>query len=393
MFAFKEELAQELAEIRQAGLYKQERVITTPQGSEIGTSAGPALNFCANNYLGLADDARVREAAHEALDQWGFGMSSVRFICGTQSQHRELERELADWLGTEDAIVFSSCFDANGAIFAVLLGPDDAVVSDELNHASIIDGVRLCKAARYRYRNRDVDDLRAQILAAREAGARRVMVVTDGVFSMDGFYAPLEEIVEVAGQLGALVMVDDSHATGFIGETGAGTPEMLGVEVDVLSGTLGKALGGASGGYIAGPQEIVDLLRQRGRPYLFSNTLAPAVVGGSLSAVRIARRADHARAQLRANADLFRSLMETADFQLLPGSHPIVPVMFPGEDGAVRATRIADRMLELGVYVIAFSYPVVPKGQARIRVQLSAAHTEEDVRDCVAAFVRARQEL
>ena len=393
MFAFKEELAQELARIRQAGLYKQERVITTPQGSEIGTSAGPALNFCANNYLGLADDARVREAAHEALDQWGFGMSSVRFICGTQSQHRELERELADWLGTEDAIVFSSCFDANGAIFAVLLGPDDAVVSDELNHASIIDGVRLCKAARYRYRNRDVDDLRAQILAAREAGARRVMVVTDGVFSMDGFYAPLEEIVEVAGQLGALVMVDDSHATGFIGETGAGTPEMLGVEVDVLSGTLGKALGGASGGYIAGPQEIVDLLRQRGRPYLFSNTLAPAVVGGSLSAVRIARRADHARARLRANAELFRSLMEAADFQLLPGSHPIVPVMFPGEDGAVRASRIADRMLELGVYVIAFSYPVVPKGRARIRVQLSAAHTEQDVRDCVAAFVRARQEL
>ncbi|QPL05469.1 MULTISPECIES: glycine C-acetyltransferase [Actinomyces] len=393
MFAFKQEISEELAAIESAGLYKREREITSAQGSEIETAEGPALNFCANNYLGLADDSRVRDAAHEALDQWGFGMSSVRFICGTQSPHRELERELASWLGTEDAILFSSCFDANGAIFDVLLRAGDAIISDELNHASIIDGVRLCKATRYRYRNADMEDLRTQLEAAKAAGAPRIMIVTDGVFSMDGSYAPLPEIVALAEEYGALVMVDDSHATGFVGASGAGTPELFGVTVDVLSGTLGKALGGASGGYIAGPQEIVDLLRQRARPYLFSNTVAPSVVGGSLRAVRIARHADESRAVLARNAELFRSLMEQAGFTLLPGSHAIVPVMFPGMQGAVLAGRVADRMLELGVYVIAFSYPVVPRGRARIRVQLSAAHTEEDVRRCVAAFTQARDEV
>lgn len=388
MYAFKKELAAELDAIREAGTYKEEREIVSAQGAEVETTTGAALNFCANNYLGLADDSRVRDAAHEALDQWGFGLSSVRFICGTQTPHRELERELADWLGTDDAILFSSCFDANAAIFDVLLGAEDAIVSDELNHASIIDGVRLCKAARYRYRNGDVADLRARLEEARAAGARRIMIATDGVFSMDGSYAPLPEIVAVAEELGALVMVDDSHAVGFIGATGAGTPEMFGVKVDVLTGTLGKALGGASGGYVAGPQEVVDLLRQRGRPYLFSNTVAPAVVGGSMRAVRIARHADQAREHLARNAALFRSLMEEAGFTLLPGSHPIIPVMFASEREAV---AIADRMLAEGVYVIAFSYPVVPRGRARIRVQLSAAHTEEDVRECVDVFVRARE--
>lgn len=388
MYAFKEELAGELAAIREAGTWKEEREIVSAQGAEVETTTGAALNFCANNCLGLADDSRVRDAAHEALDQWGFGLSSVRFICGTQTPHRELERELADWLGTDDAILFSSCFDANGAIFDVLLWAEDAIVSDELNHASIIDGVRLGKAARYRYRNGDVADLRSRLKEARAAGARRIMIATDGVFSMDGSYAPLPEIVEAAEKYGALVMVDDSHAVGFIGVTGAGTPEMFGVKVDVLTGTLGKALGGASGGYVAGPQEVIDLLRQHGRPYLFSNTVAPAVVGGSLQAIRIARYADESRAHLARNAELFRSLMEEAGFTLLPGSHPIVPVMFASEREAV---EIADRMLAEGVYVIAFSYPVVPKGRARIRVQLSAAHTEEDVRECVDAFVRARQ--
>ena len=395
MDTIREELAAQLAAIRQDGLYKDERLITTPQGAAIATTAGPSLNFCANNYLGLANDPSIVEAAKEALDEWGFGLSSVRFICGTQTPHRRLERELADWLGTQDSILFSSCFDANGAIFDVLLGAEDAVVSDELNHASIIDGVRLCKAARYRYRNADMADLRAQLEAARAAGARRILVVTDGVFSMDGFYAPLPEICDLAEELGALVMVDDSHATGFVGSGGRGTPELFGVQgrVDVLSGTLGKALGGASGGYIAASQEIVDLLRQKARPYLFSNTVAPAVVGGSLRALEIARGADAQREHLATNAALFRSLMEEAGFDLLPGSHPIVPVMFPGEDGARRAVGVAARMLELGVYVTAFSFPVVPHGKARIRVQLSAAHSEADVRACVAAFTQARADV
>jgi glycine C-acetyltransferase len=394
-----EDIAAELASIEDAGLFKRERQITTPQSAHIATTAGPALNFCANNYLGLADHPAVVEAARAALDDWGFGMASVRFICGTQTQHRELEREIADFSGMDDAILFPSCFDANGGIFEVLFGPEDAIVSDALNHASIIDGVRLSKARRFRYANRDMADLRTQLESAREGGARRVVVVTDGVFSMDGYYAPLDEICDLAEEFGALVMVDDSHAVGFVGEHGRGTHEHCGVfdgrsnRVDIITGTLGKALGGGSGGYVAAHQGIVDLLKQRARPYLFSNAVAPAIVAGSLAALRIARESPEQRDRLRANAVLFRELMTDAGFDLLPGSHPIVPVMFPGEDGARRASQVADAMLARGVYVIAFSFPVVPRGQARIRVQLSAAHTEQDVRACVDAFVAARDEV
>ena len=389
--AVREELAATLDEIRGAGLYKSERELSTPQAAHIATPAGPALNFCANNYLGLADHPEVVAAAHEGLDRFGFGMASVRFICGTQTQHRELERRLAGFLGTDDAILYSSCFDANGGVFETLFGADDAIISDELNHASLIDGIRLSKAARYRYRNADLDDLEAQLKAAR--GARRSVIVTDGVFSMDGSYAPLPGICDLADAYGALVFVDDSHAVGFVGEHGRGTPELFGVaeRVDILSGTLGKALGGASGGYIAAHGEIVELLRQRSRPYLFSNSVAPAVVAGSLKALELVAGSDDARRRLSANAVLFRELMESNGFELLPGSHPIVPVMFPGDEGARLAGRIADQMLAGGVYVIAFSFPVVPRGRARIRVQLSAAHSEADVEACVAAFVSARQ--
>ena len=395
MYAVKDQLRAELDQIEADGLTKRERLITTPQSSHIATTAGDALNFCANNYLGLANHPEVVAAARGALDEWGFGMASVRFICGTQTQHRELEQAIADFVGTQDAILFPSCFDANGAIFEVLLTAQDAVISDELNHASIIDGVRLSKAQRFRYRNRDLEDLRAQLEATREAGARRVVVVTDGAFSMDGYLAPLEQICDLAEEFGAMVMVDDSHATGFVGEGGRGSHEACGVmdRVDILTGTLGKALGGGSGGYVAGPQEVVDLLKQRARPYLFSNAVAPSVVAGSLKALEIARDSDEPRAKLRRNAELFRSLMTEAGFDLLPGEHAIVPVMFLGDDGARKASQIADAMLGRGVYVIAFSYPVVPRGRARIRVQLSAAHSEEDVRACVAAFVAARDEV
>lgn len=395
MYAVKDQLRAELDQIEADGLTKHERLITTPQSSHIATTAGEALNFCANNYLGLADHPQIVDAARKALDDWGFGMASVRFICGTQTQHRELEREIADFLGTQDSILFPSCFDANGGIFEVLLGPEDAVISDELNHASIIDGVRLCKASRYRYKNRDMDDLRAQLQAATDQGARRTLVVTDGAFSMDGYLAPLPQICDLAEEFGALVMVDDSHATGFIGEGGRGTPEHLGVmdRVDIVTGTLGKALGGGSGGFVAAHTEVVELLKQRARPYLFSNAVAPSVVAGSLAALRLARDSDEPRRVLRRNAELFRTLMTEEGFELLPGEHPIVPVMFPGEDGARQASQVADAMLAEGVYVIAFSYPVVPRGKARIRVQLSAAHSEEDVRACVAAFVSAREKV
>jgi glycine C-acetyltransferase len=394
VYAIKDDLRGELDEIEAAGLTKTERLITTPQSAHIATSAGDALNFCANNYLGLADHPDVA-AAREALDRWGFGMASVRFICGTQTQHRELEGAIADLVGMEDAILFPSCFDANGGIFEVLLGPEDVIISDALNHASIIDGVRLSKAQRRRYANRDMDDLRQQLEAARAGGARRVLVVTDGAFSMDGYLAPLAEICDLAEEHDALVMVDDSHATGFVGEHGRGSHEACDVmdRVDIVTGTLGKALGGGSGGFVAGPREVVELLKQRARPYLFSNAVAPSVVAGSLKAVQIARESDAPRQTLRRNAALFRELMTEAGFELLPGEHAIVPVMFPGEDGARLAAQVADRMLELGIYVIAFSYPVVPKGQARIRVQLSAAHSEEDVRACVDAFVMAREEV
>lgn len=395
----KAQLTEGLAEIDAAGLTKHERPLVTPQAVRIrarhGGEVREALNFCANNYLGLADDPRVESTAAAALRDWGFGMASVRFICGTQVLHRNLEQALADFLGTDDSILFSSCFDANGGIFEVLFDERDAIVSDELNHASIIDGIRLSKAKRFRYRNGDLDDLRAQLDAARAAGARRTVIVTDGVFSMDGHLAPLDGICDLADQYSALVMVDDSHAVGFVGEHGRGTPERFGVadRVDILTGTLGKALGGASGGYVAAHQEIVDLLRQRARPYLFSNSLPPSIAAGSLTALEIAAGAADARRRLTANSALFRRLMAEAGFELLPGEHPITPVMFPGPDGARQAAETAAVMLEKGVYVTAFSYPVVPKGRARIRVQLSAVHTEEDIRTCVEAFVSARAQV
>ena len=395
MYTIKNELTAALAEIENAGLTKRERLLTTPQGSHVTTTTGEALNFCANNYLGLADHPAVVAAAKDALDELGFGMASVRFICGTQEQHTLLDRELSEFLGTEDTILYSSCFDANGGVFEVLCGEGDAIVSDELNHASIIDGVRLSRATRYRYRNADMDDLRAQLERMRGDGANRVLIATDGVFSMDGSIAPLREICDLAEEFGALVLVDDSHATGFVGPTGRGTPEACGVQdrVDIVTGTLGKALGGASGGFVSGHREIVALLRQRSRPYLFSNAVAPSVVAGSRAALRIARVSDDGRATLRRNTELFRRLMTEAGFDLLPGQHPITPVMFPGDEGARQAGTIAEAMLRRGVYVVAFSFPVVPHGRARIRVQLSAAHSEEDVRACVAAFVASRDEV
>jgi glycine C-acetyltransferase len=387
---FKDDLRTTLTEIREAGLYKTERELTSPQSAHVTTAKAEALNFCANNYLGLANHPDVVAAAGTALDEWGFGMASVRFICGTQTLHTRLEARLSEFLGTEATILYSSCFDANGGVFETLFGAEDAVISDELNHASLIDGIRLCKARRLRYRNADMADLEVQLKSA--VDARRRVIVTDGVFSMDGSYAPLDEICDLADRYDALVMVDDSHAVGFVGAGGRGTPELFGVmdRVDILTGTLGKALGGASGGYVSAHQEIVDLLRQRSRPYLFSNAVAPTVAAGSLAALELAASSDDARAQLRDNASLFRSLMTAAGFDLVPGSHPIIPVMFPGGDGARTATAVADAMLADGVYVIAFSYPVVPQGKARIRVQLSAAHSEADVRRCVDAFVSAR---
>jgi glycine C-acetyltransferase len=386
----RDELRSTLDEIREAGLYKHERQLASPQSAHVESGGNDVLNFCANNYLGFADHPDVVAAARRALDDWGFGMASVRFICGTQTQHAELEHRLSQFLGTEATILFSSCFDANGGLFEVLLDERDVVISDELNHASIIDGIRLCKAQRARYRNRDMADLEQQLQAA--AGARRRLIATDGVFSMDGYFAPLDAICELAEKHDAMVMVDDSHAVGFIGANGAGTPELFGVQdrVDVNTGTLGKALGGASGGYVSGRAEIVELLRQRARPYLFSNAVAPAVVAGSLAALDLVTGGGEQRAQLNRNAARFRQLMTEAGFDLLPGEHPIVPVMF---GDAVLAGRIADAMLAHGVYVIAFSYPVVPKGKARIRVQLSAAHSEADVETCVRAFVAARDEI
>ena len=382
------ELQGTLAEIRAAGLYKTERQLASPQSAHVRSSGQDVLNFCANNYLGFADDPRLVSAAKGALDEWGFGMASVRFICGTQTQHVELENKLSAFLGTEATILFPSCFDANGGVFEVLLGEQDAVISDELNHASIIDGIRLCKAQRLRYRNRDMADLEAQLQAA--TGARRRLVVTDGVFSMDGYLAPLEAICDLAERYDALVMVDDSHAVGFVGPSGAGTPELFGVQdrVAIVSGTLGTALGGASGGYISAHAEIVELLRQRARPYLFSNAVPPSVVAASLVALDLVADGAAQRAQLWANAADFRRRMQAAGFDLLPGEHAIIPVMFPDAHVAV---AIADALLERGVYVIPFSYPVVPLGRSRIRVQISAAHSAEDIATCVQAFVDARE--
>jgi glycine C-acetyltransferase len=384
------ELTARVAEMRESGVYKPERLLSTPQGTHVRDEQGrEILNLCANNYLGLADDPRVLAAAHAALDRWGYGMASVRFICGTQEAHRELEHRLTDFLGTEDTILFPSCFDANGGVFEALLDERDAVISDALNHASIIDGVRLCKARRLRYANRDMAELEARLRES--ADARYRLVVTDGVFSMDGYLAPLDRICELADRHDALVMVDDSHAVGFVGPTGRGTPELFGVteRVDVLTGTLGKALGGASGGYVSGRREVVELLKQRARPYLFSNSVAPAVVGGSLAVLDLLSGSSQLREQVHANAARFRAGMAAAGFDLLPGEHPIVPVML---HDAVVASRMAQALWDRGVYAVAFSFPVVPKGQARIRVQLSAAHTAADVDAAVAAFVAARDE-
>jgi glycine C-acetyltransferase len=348
--------------------------------------------MCANNYLGLAQHPKVRQAAHEALEHWGYGLASVRFICGTQGVHKELEASLSDFLGTEDTILYGSCFDANGGLFETILGQEDAIISDELNHASIIDGVRLCKAQRYRYKNCDMADLEAQLIAADEKGARFKLIATDGVFSMDGFIAPLKAICDLADKYHALVMVDDSHAVGFMGKTGRGTHEHCDVmgRIDILTGTLGKALGGASGGYTSGRREIIELLRQRSRPYLFSNTLCPSIAGASIAALDLLKQSTSLRDQLEANTRFFREQMTTAGFQIVPGEHPIVPVML---GDAALATKFADAMLERGVYVIGFSYPVVPQGKARIRTQISAAHTRPDLDHAVQAFVGAKLEL
>ena len=385
------QIADELGQSRADGLYKNERVIASPQRAMIEVADGAqVLNLCANNYLGLADDPRIIAAAKDALDRWGFGMASVRFICGTQDIHKELERKLSGFLGTQDTILYPSCFDANGGLFETILGEQDAVISDELNHASIIDGIRLCRAQRFRYRNRDMADLEEQLKAA--AGARRRLIATDGVFSMDGYVAPLREICDLAERYDAMVMVDDSHAVGFVGPTGRGTPELHGVadRVDIVTGTLGKALGGASGGYTSGRAEIIDLLRQRSRPYLFSNSVAPAVVGASLKVLDLLETSDDLRARLRENTAWFRARMTELGFDILPGDHPIVPVMI---GDAARAARLADLLLGKGIYVIGFSYPVVPVGKARIRTQVSAAHSRADLERAAAAFAQARDEL
>ncbi|OLZ52913.1 glycine C-acetyltransferase [Amycolatopsis keratiniphila] len=385
--AMRDDLKAGLAEIREAGLYKGERVIQGPQRASVSVGDGDVLNFCANNYLGLADHPKLIKAAQEALDRWGFGMASVRFICGTQQPHKELEAKLSEFLGTEDTILYSSCFDANAGLFETLLTDQDVIISDELNHASIIDGVRLCKAKRMRYRNRDVADLEARLKEA--SGARYRMIATDGVFSMDGYLAPLDEICELAERYDALVMVDDSHAVGFTGPTGRGTPELFGVQdkVDVLTGTLGKALGGASGGYTSGRAEIVEMLRQRSRPYLFSNSLAPSITAAALATLELLDSSSDLLSKLRANTELFRRRMTEAGFDLLPGEHPIIPVMI---GDAAKAGKMADLLLDQGIYVIGFSYPVVPHGKARIRTQMSAAHSTDDVNRAVDAFVTAR---
>ncbi|WP_321368168.1 glycine C-acetyltransferase [uncultured Desulfuromusa sp.] len=390
---YQDHISAELNAIKAAGLYKHERIITSPQSAHVGVSGDrEVLNLCANNYLGLAQDPEVNAAAKLALEKWGFGMASVRFICGTQTLHKQLEDSLSRFLGTEDTILYPSCFDANGGLFETLMGEEDAVISDELNHASIIDGVRLCKAMRYRYRNSDMADLEKQLQDADKNGARFKLITTDGVFSMDGFIAKVDEICTLAEKYNALVHVDDSHATGFIGAGGRGTPEYRGCmeQVDIITGTLGKALGGASGGFTSARKEIVDLLRQRSRPYLFSNTVAPPAVAGALKAIDLVCRSNQLRDQLRENTAMFRKGLEDLGFELLPGEHPIVPVML---HDAVIAGQFAEAMLAEGVYVVAFSYPVVPKGKARIRTQISAALTAEDIRFAIDAFGRVKTQL
>lgn len=388
---FRSHLGRELENIRAAGTYKNERVITTPQGRTIRVSDGrPVLNLCANNYLGLAQHPEIAAAAQQAIDQWGYGLASVRFICGTQQVHKQLEQQLSVFLSTEDTILYGSCFDANGGLFEPLLGPEDAIISDALNHASIIDGIRLCKAQRHRYANNNMEELEARLQESSEARFR--MIATDGVFSMDGTIANLPAICDLADQYDALVMVDDSHAVGFMGKNGRGTPEYHGVtdRIDILTGTLGKALGGASGGYTSGRREIIELLRQRSRPYLFSNTLAPGIAGASLKALELLSASTELRDRLEVNTRFFRTGLEQLGLTVLPGTHPICPVML-GE--AALAAKFADAMLEKEIYVIGFSYPVVPKDQARIRTQISAAHTQDDLEKALSAFAEVKKKL
>ncbi|XBQ15732.1 MAG: glycine C-acetyltransferase [Oceanicaulis sp.] len=394
--SFYDRLKSELSEIEAEGLYKRERLITSQQFSEIDVKTGAGekhvLNFCANNYLGLANRPELIEASKNALDRYGYGVASVRFICGAQEIHRELEQRLAKFTGQEDAILYAAAFDANGGVFEPLLGPEDAIVSDALNHASIIDGVRLCKAKRYRYANSDMNDLEAQLKQARADGARTILIVTDGVFSMDGYIADLKSICDLADKYDALTMVDDCHAHGFMGAKGRGTPEHCGVmgRIDIITGTLGKALGGAMGGFTAAKQEVVDMLRQRSRPYLFSNSLAPSIVGASLTALDMVEAGDDLRARLFDNAKRFRTGMSEAGFELLPGEHPIIPVML---GDAALSQKMADALMDEGVYVIGFFYPVVPKGKARIRTQMSAAHTPEMIDRAVDAFTKVGKRL
>ena len=389
--SFQQHLNEQLDQIRESGLYKNERVIATPQSAHIGLADGArVLNMCANNYLGLANHPAIVKAAREALDEWGYGLASVRFICGTQTLHKQLEKRLSEFLGTEDTILYSSCFDANGGLFETLTGAEDAIISDALNHASIIDGIRLAKAHRYRYENGNMADLEAKL---QEAQAQRFrLIATDGVFSMDGYLAKLPEICDLAEKYNALVMVDDSHAVGFIGPNGGGTPDRFGVRdrVDIVTGTLGKALGGASGGYVSGKREVVELLRQRSRPYLFSNTLAPMIAAASLKCLDLLSEMKDLRVALASHTAFFRERLTALGFQLLPGEHPIVPIML-GE--ATLATTMAEKLLERGIYVIPFSFPVVPRGLARIRVQISAAHTREDLEWAIEQFAAVRDEM
>ena len=390
---FKEHLTAELTDIKAAGLYKSEREITTAQGARVGVNGkSEVLNLCANNYLGLAQHPEVSAAAKAGLDNWGYGLASVRFICGTQSLHKQLEHKLSEFLGMEDTILYPSCFDANGGLFEVLLGAEDAIISDALNHASIIDGVRLCKAQRYRYSNNDMTDLEAQLKAADAKGARFKMITTDGVFSMDGTIARLDEICTLAEKYGALVHFDDCHATGFIGDNGRGTHEYRNCvdRVDIITGTLGKALGGGSGGFTSARSEVVDLLRQRSRPYLFSNTVAPPIVAGAIKALELVVESNKLQQKLAENTAMFREGLEREGFTLLPGSHPIVPIML---NDAALASQFASAMLEEGIYVVAFSYPVVPKGKARIRTQMSAALSHKDIALALGAFGRVKRAL
>lgn len=391
--SLKPRLEKELKEIKEAGLYKNERIITSPQGAEITTEAGlEVLNFCANNYLGLSSHPKVIEAAKAAIDSHGYGMSSVRFICGTQDIHKELEEKISKFLGTEDTILYAAAFDANGGVFEPLLGPEDAIISDALNHASIIDGVRLCKAMRFRYKHNDMADLEAQLQEANTKGAKVKIIVTDGAFSMDGTVAQLDKIVELAEKYDALVMSDECHSTGFVGKTGRGVHELKGVmgKMDIITGTLGKALGGASGGFTSGRKEIIDILRQRSRPYLFSNTLAPSITGASIKVFDLLSETTELRDKLEENTLYFRKEMTAAGFDIKPGEHPIVPIML--YDAAL-SQKMAEKLLEKGVYVIGFYYPVVPKGQARIRVQISAAHEQKHLDTAIKAFVEVGKEL